>query len=140
MSDAGSRMRRVDLVKRIVVMVDAYDHDPMRSRSVDDDGPSAEKAAIEQIIGHPLPVDWPAAAIPAGARVRVVKDVDWDGPWMREFDGVIDALGAPEPVRHPLAGPDELAYWVRFDEPQLDSAGDGPYRKAQIWGRYLRPV
>jgi hypothetical protein len=78
--------------------------------------------------------------MPAGASVRVVKDPDWNGPWMQEFDAVIDALSPPEPVRHELARPGELAYWVQFDEPQMDSAGDGPYRKAQIWDRYLRRV
>jgi len=70
----------------------------------------------------------------------VVKDVRWDGPWRREFVGVIDDVGARELVHHAQAEPDELAYWVRFDEPQLDSTGDGPYRKAQIWGRYLQVV
>ena len=48
------------------------------------------------------------------------------------------SVGAPEPVRHADALPGELMYWVKFDEPQLDAAGDGPYRKAQIWGRYLQ--
>jgi hypothetical protein len=54
--------------------------------------------------------------------------------------GVIDDLGAPELVHHAQAQPDKLAYWVKFDEPQLDSAGDGPYRKAQIWAKYLQVV
>jgi hypothetical protein len=68
----------------------------------------------------------------------VVKDPDWDGPWKREFTGTIDSLGTPEPVQHPLAQVGETNYWVRFDEPQFDSSDDGPYRKAQIWSRYLR--
>jgi hypothetical protein len=49
-------------------------------------------------------------------------------------------MGAPEIIDHAPAEPGELAYWVRFDEPQLDSLGDGPYRKAQVWGRYLRSI
>jgi hypothetical protein len=72
--------------------------------------------------------------------VRVVKDVRWDGPWKREFFGVIDSVGSPEPVCHEDAQRGELMYWVRFDEPQLDAAGVGPYQKAQIWGRYLQLV
>ena len=28
-------------------------------------------------------------------------------------------------------------YWVRFDEPQFDADGDGPYRGGQIWGTAL---
>ncbi|GAA0905825.1 hypothetical protein Vau01_121760 [Virgisporangium aurantiacum] len=79
-------------------------------------------------------------ALPAGARVRVVKDPDWDGPWRREFLGVVGDLAAPELVRHYQARPDELMYWVRFDEPEFDHTDDGPYRKAQIWGRYLQLV
>lgn len=70
----------------------------------------------------------------------VIKDVNWDGPWQSEFLGTIDAMGAPEIITHAHAEPGELAYWVRFDEPQLDSLGCGPYRKAMIWGRYLQPV
>jgi hypothetical protein len=99
-----------------------------------------DRAAVERIAGRALPDEWPAGALPAGARVRVVKAIDWDGPWRREFLGVVDDLAAPEPVRHDQARPGELMYWVRFDQPEFDHAGDGPYRKAQIWGRYLHLV
>ncbi|GGV39558.1 hypothetical protein GCM10010182_75060 [Actinomadura cremea] len=91
----------------------------------------------EQPPGRPAP--WPDGALPAGCRVRVVRDPGWDGPWRSEFSGTVDALGPPEAVRHSRARPGELMYWVVFDEPQYDGAGDGPYRKAQIWDRYLRP-
>ncbi|MFJ5273059.1 hypothetical protein [Streptomyces sp. NPDC088358] len=47
-------------------------------------------------------------------------------------------MGAPEPNEHVQALSGELLYWVTFDTPQYDSGGDGPYRKAQVWGRYLR--
>ncbi len=47
-------------------------------------------------------------------------------------------MGAPEPNEHAQALDGELLYWVTFDTSQYDSGGDGPYRKAQIWGRYLR--
>ena len=60
------------------------------------------------------------------------------GPWAAEFSGVIDCMRAPRPVMHRLAMPGELSYFVAFDEPQLDAAGGGPYRKASIWGRYLK--
>ncbi|MER5752268.1 ferrous iron transport protein A [Streptomyces sp. NPDC002088] len=69
----------------------------------------------------------------------MVRDPEWDGPWQNEFLGTIDEMSAPEPVEHPLAHAGELSYWVAFDRPQYDSAGGGPYRKAQIWDRYLRP-
>src|SRR5205085_3392531 len=61
---------------------------------------AAERAAVEQILGRPLPDAWPAVALPLVARVRVVKDTGWDGPWRREFLGVVDDVGAPELVRH----------------------------------------
>lgn len=81
---------------------------------------------------------WPTGALPPGSRVTVVRATDWDGPWQVEFPGTIDATGAPEPNEHAQALSGELLYWVTFDTPQYDSDGDGPYRKAQIWGRYLR--
>lgn len=31
-------------------------------------------------------------------------------------------------------------YMVVFDEPQLDADGDGPYRAAVIWEKYLQPL
>lgn len=102
------------------------------------DSQSNDRQAVEHIRGGPLPQEWPADAWPPGTRVRVVRDTEWDGPWQQEFSATIDGLGAPEPVRHPMADVGELNYWVRFDAPQYDSSGDGPYRKAQIWGRYLR--
>ena len=44
---------------------------------------------------------------------------------------------APHLVENPAARTGELTYFVEFDEPQYDSGGDGPYRKASIWDRYL---
>jgi hypothetical protein len=99
-----------------------------------------DREAVEHVLGRPLNQDWPTAAMARGTRVLVVKDTEWDGPWREEFLGVIDTVGAPEPVTHASARSGELKYWVSFDLPQFDAAGDGPYRGAQIWGRYLRPV
>ncbi|MFE6099947.1 ferrous iron transport protein A [Streptomyces laurentii] len=101
--------------------------------------PSLDRQAVECVMGRPLPQEWPTDALPAGSRVTVVHDPEWDGPWRDEFLGTIDAQGAPEPVKHPRAHDGELAYWVAFDAPQFDCDGDGPYRKAQIWGRLLCP-
>jgi len=75
-----------------------------------------------------------------GTRVLVVQDADWDGPWRREFTGTIDTTMPPRRVEHAQARPGELAYFVTFDEPQHDSSEDGPYRMAEIWDRYLRPL
>nr|BFE56417.1 hypothetical protein GCM10020063_009430 [Dactylosporangium thailandense] len=107
-------------------------------QSSDEGKKAADRAALEQILGRPLPREWPSGSMPSGTRVRVVKDADWDGPWRHEFLGTIDDMGAPEPVLHDRAWPGELKYWITFDEPQFDHAGDGPYRKAQIWSRYLQ--
>jgi hypothetical protein len=100
----------------------------------------ADRRAAEVVLGRSLSDTWPAGALVAGTRVRVVRDRTWDGPWKREFLGVIDAMGAPEPAQHASADLGEFVYWVTFDNPQYDSDGDGPYRKAQVWGRYLQAV
>lgn len=98
----------------------------------------ADRRAVEHILGRPLSRTWPVGALAPGTRVTVVRAQDWDGPWKVEFTATIDAMGAPEPNRHAQALDGELLYWVSFDTPQHDSGGDGPYRRAQIWGRYLR--
>ena len=108
------------------------------SPSSDSENPG-DRRAVEQITGHPLCQDWPAAALSAGSRVTVVHDPDWAGPWRNEFLGTIDDMGAPEPLENPHSRVGELAFWVTFDAPQYESDGGGPYRKAQIWDRYLRP-
>ncbi|MFE4695594.1 ferrous iron transport protein A [Streptomyces sp. NPDC056738] len=97
-----------------------------------------DRQAIERLLGRPLSRTWPTGALAPGSRVRVVRASDWDGPWPVEFSGTIDAMGAPEHGEHVQSLSGELLYWVAFDTPQYDSDGDGPYRKAQIWGRYLR--
>lgn len=97
-----------------------------------------DRQAIEHILGRPLSQTWPTGALAPGSRVRVVRAQDWDGPWQVESAGTIDAMSAPEPNEHAQALKGELLYWVAFDTPQYDSSGEGPYRKAQIWGRYLR--
>jgi len=103
-----------------------------------DDAP--DRLAIDNIRGYPLNDHWPDNAIAAGARVKVLRDPVWDGPLRQEFLGVVSSRAAPEAVESPIAHLGELAYWVTFDEPQFDSSGDGPYRKALIWARYLQPV
>ncbi|MDR2988664.1 MAG: hypothetical protein LBV34_27900, partial [Nocardiopsaceae bacterium] len=61
-----------------------------------------------------------------------MKGADGNQPWQEEFSAEISGLAAPEPVQHQLAAEGELKYWVKFDAPQYDSDGDGPYRQAQI--------
>lgn len=85
-----------------------------------------------------LPSGWPEHAWPPGTRVRVLQDPDWAGPWPVEFWGTVDDLQIPAPVAHAQAREGELVYWVRFDAPQVDSDGCGPYRAAEVWSRYLR--
>jgi hypothetical protein len=70
----------------------------------------------------------------------VIRDSGWDGPWAAVFTGTVDTIRSPHLIGNPRARAGELAYFVKFDSPQFDSAGDGPFRKAQIWGRYLEPL
>lgn len=106
-----------------------------------DDRSRADRRAIEAIIGRSFEDDeWPTDAMPSGTRVRVVQDDDWAGPWAEVFLGTVDATVPPQVVRNPKARPGELEYSVAFDHPQLDASGDGPYRKAVIWARYLENI
>ena len=98
---------------------------------------SADGRAIEAILGRPLDGERPVEAMKPGTRVRIIKDESWDGPWRDLFIGTVDATIPPQPVRHRLARSGELEYSVRFDQSQFDAAGDGPFRKAVIWARYL---
>lgn len=74
-----------------------------------------------------------------GARVRVIKDPEWDGPWPTEPLGTIEPA-LPDQVF--LTNDTEWGrvreYKVRFDEPARDADGQGPYRAAVIWQQYLR--
>lgn len=97
-----------------------------------------DRQATEHTSGRPSGQAWPTDALTPGSRVTVVRDQDWDGPWQVEFTGTINALGAPAPNEHAQSLSGELLYWVTFDAPQYDCDGDGHYRKARIWGRYLR--
>jgi hypothetical protein len=101
---------------------------------------SRDREAIERITGRSVSLVWPDNALPPGTRVRIVQDSEWAGPWLVEFCGVIDIVGAPEPNNHELAYPGEFKYCIQFDEAQQDHSGDGPYSGAQIWGRYVQPV
>jgi hypothetical protein len=105
----------------------------------DDDELTSDRHAIEAITGRSFDgVPWPEGALQPGTRVRVVKDAAWDGPWRSEFVGAIDSTIVPMLVPSAAARPGELEYSVAFDSPQFDADGDGPYRKAVIWDRYLR--
>jgi hypothetical protein len=95
---------------------------------------------VESIRGASLPDEWPTGAMPPGTRVRVIQDQDWPGPWQQVFAGTISGMAAPETPMGAGVRPGELAYWVEFDKPQRDADGDGPYRKAHIWDRYLEAI
>jgi hypothetical protein len=99
-----------------------------------------DRRALEAIMGRPVDDDWPVDALPPGSRVRIVQDPDWGGPWRAVFVGTIDRTFPPQLVQNRVARSGEREYSVTFDEPQLDAGGDGPYRKAVIWDRYLEPL
>jgi hypothetical protein len=84
-----------------------------------------------------------------GQRVKVIRDPGWPGPWPNEPVGVIEpilgeafrvvdlndpSINVPDSDRRLMR-----EYLVQFDEPQLDTSGEGPYRAAVIWEKYLTP-
>ena len=100
-----------------------------------------DREALESLVGHPLAGgEWPTGALRPGARVRVVQDKRWGGPWREVFEAAIDDTIAPRPVPHSAARPGEMEYSIVFDAPQQDFDGNGPYRKAVIWDRYLEAL
>jgi hypothetical protein len=52
---------------------------------------SADRRAIEAILGRPLDGRWPVEAMKPGTRVRIINDESWEGPWRDVFTGTIDA-------------------------------------------------
>jgi hypothetical protein len=114
---------------------------PWRRSSALSSAEIEDRRALGYIMGRSLETDdWPADALPPGTRVRVVKDATWDGPWRDVFLGTIDRTFPPKFVQNTTARSGEHEYSVAFDQPQLDASGDGPYRKAVIWDRYLEQL
>ncbi|MDX6198103.1 MAG: hypothetical protein QOJ79_1254 [Actinomycetota bacterium] len=77
--------------------------------------------------------------LPIGCRVRVRRDPDFGpGPWPDEPLGTIVRVGDEEhfSLVETRRG-SERSYWVRFDKPQRDAGGDGPYSDSQVLERYL---
>jgi hypothetical protein len=105
----------------------------------DQDEAAKDRRALEQILQDGTgDRPWPTGALGDGTAVRVVREEAGHAAWEREFTGVIDSTMVPREVKNRLARPGELEYSVRFDSPQYDCSGGGPYRKAVIWDRYLR--
>lgn len=87
-----------------------------------------------------------------GSRVRVDEESGWFGgpvgtirTWRGAVGVLLTRLGENldeqqlARVVNTVDGP-ELSYWIRFDSPQLDAEGDGPYESAEVLDRYLQSV
>ena len=91
---------------------------------------------------HERDGDVPRPELIPGARVKVIKDPEWNGPWPDEPLGTIQPVSS-EPTPYKVSDSQwgkVREYFVRFDTPQLDSDGQGPYVSAMIWQQYLRAV
>jgi hypothetical protein len=68
--------------------------------------------------------------------VRILSDLDHGpGPWPAQPTGRVASGPEMVPgVRGPMA-----TYWIVFDEPQLDTDGDGPYESSKVLAKYLVP-
>ena len=67
-----------------------------------------------------------------GDKVKVSKE----GGWQQDFLGSIDSLRENIETQQG----EELAYMVKFDEPQHDLSDNGPYASSQILTRYLTKI
>lgn len=82
-----------------------------------------------------------------GDRVQISTDFFW-------AKGAFGTVESPPADVLSLSGPwtdglsrqefsalgENTAYWVRFDDPQLDADGDGPYRAGSIWESALERI
>ena len=78
-----------------------------------------------------------------GQRVRMRRDPSFAGPWPAEPLGTIVPWPTKDSELFVLvdhAWGQQRAYFVLFDEPQLDADGDGPYYKAEVWERYIEAI
>lgn len=75
--------------------------------------------------------------LPPGTRVKIHRDPEYGpGPWPAETTGsVIDSC-----IDEQGAGRDLRMYWVKFDEPQYDTDGDGPYESSQVAHFYIEAL
>lgn len=130
----GDHVRSVRIARALLRQTEAVDQRPGEDEMRD-------RRALEAIIGRGVHHDeWPVDALPPGTRVRVIQDQEWGGPWRDVFLGTIDRTLPPQLVSNLVARSGEREYSVIFDEPQVDAGGDGPYRKAVIWDRYLQQL
>ena len=83
-----------------------------------------------------------------GSRVKVRRDPNFLGPWPSEPSGSIVPWPMEPPYTFRVVNPDprhgpQRAFFVQFDEPAFDAdgpEGGGPYRKAEVWEKYLEPI
>jgi hypothetical protein len=70
----------------------------------------------------------------------VLRDPDFGpGPWPAEPTGVVESLSGNEFAEIETRLGRDRMYFVRFDVPQLDADGEGPYVSSQVLGKYLEP-
>jgi hypothetical protein len=75
-----------------------------------------------------------------GDRVRVVPDPDSGlSPWPGQPTATVIASPTGEAFEETSTRRGlRRTYWVRFDEPQLDLDGDGPYTSSQVLDLHLQ--
>jgi hypothetical protein len=78
-----------------------------------------------------------------GSRVKISEDYHWAknaiGEIMQPPNFIVEmSEGWKGNVREVKSLQGVLSfYWVKFDEPQIDADGDGPYYEAEIDANYL---
>jgi hypothetical protein len=80
-----------------------------------------------------------------GDRIRISEDYHWAkgelGSIMQPPDYVVNFADGWVGIHREVSSLEGMLifYWIKFDLPQMDSDGDGPYDEAEIDANYLLP-
>ena len=78
--------------------------------------------------------------LPPGARVRVLVDPVFGGPFQTPCFGTVESSERAQGLTPTAARKSKFVYLVVFDTPQFDVDGDGPYAVSQVLGQYIKPA
>lgn len=87
-----------------------------------------QKMRIRQCFERPLS---------PGDRVLILPDPVFVGPWPNECLATVISVARARNLTPQASRRNKFVYMVRFDEPQLDGDGDGPYTSTEVLSQYV---